>query len=162
MNRYEKIFKEYVSQMRRSMKAANKWWAKLHRVETQRLGDPERAAAEIEARWPFGAASHPLVLATYRKYFLEIEHLNKEIEDLEAQSHEHFDGSSSEEDRGVDDAEDEDEDEDDPDSFGEEENPTPAWNVLIDRLSGRDEELRSFLAGMVFAPIGVDQDDNFT
>jgi hypothetical protein len=159
MNRYERIFKEYVSEMRRSMKAANKWWDKLHQVEAKRLGDPERAAAEIEARWPFGAASHPFVLATYRKYFLEIEHLNKEIEDLEAASEAEYHGSSGEEDWGVDDAEDE--DDDDPDSFGEEENPTPAWNLLIDRLSGREEDLSDFLAGMVFAPIGVDQDENF-
>jgi hypothetical protein len=159
MNRYEKIFNEYVSEMRRSMKAAMKWWDKLHQVETKRLGDAEDAAGAIEARWPFGAASHPIVLATYRKYFLEIELLNKEIEDLEAETDVGRLDSSDEDDWGVDDEDDE--EDDDPDSFGEQENPTPAWNILIDRLSGRHEDLRDFLAGMVFAPIGVDQDDNF-
>jgi len=156
MNRYEQLFKEYVSEMRRSMNAANKWWEKLEKRELSRTKNREKALQQIEERWPFGPASHPYVLGTYRKYFLACERLNKELEDREEQ--EAVESRDDEEDDwGVD----EEEEDDEQDSFGDVEQPIPAWNLLIDRLSGRYDELRDFLAQMVYAPIGVDDKDNF-
>src|SRR5262245_52024710 len=70
MNRYERLFKDYVAEMRRSMNAANEWWDRLQTREIERTRIRKKAMAQLEERWPFGPASHPFVLATYRKYFL--------------------------------------------------------------------------------------------
>lgn len=155
MNRYKTLFDNYVSDMRQSMHAANDWWFKLLEKETIRLGDKSYAEKEISERWPFGPASHPYVLATYRKYFLECEKLNSEIEAKEFEvEFNNLDDTTFINSWG---SEDEDEDED----FLEQENPTPAWNLLIDMLPGRHDDLADFLSLMVFAPIGLDEEDRF-
>jgi len=160
MNRYQKLFDDYVDEMRESMGTAKKWWKKLQHAETKRLGSSKEADAELRERWPFGPASHPVVLATYRKYFLSCEELNREIEALEdAEEDEEEDEDEDEEETEDSWGEEDEEEEEDEDDFGAEENPIPAWNLLIDRLVGRDDDLSDFLSGMVYAPIGLVDED---
>jgi hypothetical protein len=158
MNRYEDLFTAYVSEMRESMRTANAWWKNLRKAETREVGR-EQAEKALDQRWPFGPASHPRILATYRKYFLACEALNRELEDRERSLDEpSLEDGNDEKDWGE---EEDDDDSDESEGFGEVETPIPGWNLLIDSLNEDQEDIIDFLSQMVYAPIGLDDAEIF-
>lgn len=144
MNAYDKLFAEYVEEMSESRLAALDWWERVIAREAAALGS--RAAAEdaVSTRWPFGAASHPFVLATFRKYYLLCERLNeaemarRDVPGATPPPGEEQWGDTAE--------------------AAPEVGPVTGWALLIDGLWGQDEELAQFLEAMVFKPIGTDPD----
>lgn len=77
MSAHEELFAKYVEELREARVLAETWWKGL-------LNSAEgSAAAKIRRRWSLGPASHPLVLAVLRKYYLECEALNQEVPDDE-------------------------------------------------------------------------------
>ena len=77
MTTHEELFAAYVEDLRAAKERAESWWTELQ-SEAQASGD-ERARPEL--RWPFGPASHPWVIAVYRRYFLACEALNEAMAD---------------------------------------------------------------------------------
>lgn len=69
MKEHTALFEAYVSELRAARELADGWWSSLQASDAER---PER-------RWPFGAASHPWVIAVYRKYYLACEELNQQL-----------------------------------------------------------------------------------
>ena len=80
MTRHESLFNEYVAALRTSMIAAQAWWTEVIAAETRLVGNDTVARERLDERWPFGAASHPYVIAVFREYFLKCESLNAVIE----------------------------------------------------------------------------------
>src|SRR6266576_3262125 len=79
MNEYEQLFANYVAEMRDSMSRALTWWEEMIALEAARVGSIDEVLSSIRRRWPFGPASHPYIIATYRKYFLACELLNEQL-----------------------------------------------------------------------------------
>lgn len=139
MDEYDKLFKAYVADMRRSKKLATEWWEGLLRAESKLTGSKAAAERSLAERWPHGPASHPYVIATYRKYFLACQELyNKGIQELTSS------GTESEED------------------WDESQEEAPRLvaprDLVLDMLHGRADDLVEFLGDLVFAPIGSEND----
>ena len=157
MNAYDELFVAYLTDMRTSMTAARAWWEALAKKERAARGSKAKAEEALSRRWPFGAASHPYVLATYRKYYLACERLNERLENAED------DGSSidfineSMWGQEVEEAE----VSDDPRALADldVEGPVEPWGLLIEMLPGRADDVSEFLAGMVMSPIGMDENE---
>lgn len=156
MNRYGLLFDAYVSELRKSKALAEAWWAAALDAESASCADPAQAKENLDMRWPFGCAAHPFVLATYRKYFLECEALNELVESAEDDDPE--EQADDEADWGESDGEFE-ADEVDGIDFEGPEQPVSPHALLIDLLPGRHPDLEQFMNDMVFAPIGLDDDD---
>lgn len=149
MTRHKRLFESYVTEMRASMAFAHAWWDEITADEVASAENRMVGIRRALRRWPCGPASHPRVLATYRKYFLACESLNIELR--RAAMTEPSVGSHA-------DAIDEDAwgiegtDRHDPEEY-----PIPGWVLLIDMLQARHSELAAFLGAMVFRPIGYDR-----
>jgi hypothetical protein len=132
--------KAYVAELRECKEAAELWWAELNN---------NYAAGNVGSRpdelWPLGPASHPWVIATYRKYFFLCAELNRKVSAL---TPERPAQAASEQDWGSDET-------DEPIVLTVE----PKVFVL-DLLSGRDtHDLYEFLLALVFVPIGLKADE---
>jgi hypothetical protein len=150
-NRHDKLFDDYLAEMHRSREFALAWWSDLMVTEIRASDSPERARHSLEMRWPFGPASHPRVLATYRRFWFLNEALNAQIEtEREAER-----GGSSRVDETQDSGWGRD---DSPTGEDESESIVDGWVLLIDMLYGRDDVLAQFLEAMVFQPIGTHAD----
>jgi hypothetical protein len=149
MNEYQRLFREYVSELQVAMEASLQWWDNLLARETSELGSREEAERAVARRWPFGAPSHPYINAVYRKYFLACEHLN-ESQDSEP-SDTDTDADSEEEWGTTDEAGEGDEELDDI------EGPIDPPVLLLEMLAGRDDDLAEFMAGCVYSPIGEEE-----
>jgi len=149
MKEHDRLFQQYVQELRQSMALALDWWNEVIADET--LKSEEGAEMRVARRWPFGAASHPYVIATYRKYFLECERLN---DDIRRRVSSISSGSSSpldrEEDWGI----------TDPMDALDHAVPVSGWVLLIDRLRGSHNELARFMSHFVFQPIGSEPRTN--
>jgi len=157
MNPYQKLFLAYITDMRKSAEAANNWWDSV--LEAEKAVHKTRAKAEESAgrRWPFGPSSHPFVLATYRKYFLACEALNESVEEGGAVILDDFANESMwgrEEDAPP---------EDDLDAALaglDVEGPIEPWQLLVESLPNRADDVAEFLEDMVFSPIGLDEHEH--
>jgi len=148
MNEYDQLFANYVDEMRDSMSRALKWWEEMITSEAARVGSIDEAKHNIRRRWPFGPASHPYVIATYRKYFHACESLNEQFARKPGQEIcTRADSKVADDGWGVDDQLDVPED-----IAG----PMHGWVLLVDWLRGRHNDLAEFLNGLVFKPIGTD------
>jgi hypothetical protein len=145
MNRYQVLFNQYVTEMRAARAAALEWWQGLVDAEAQRHDSPSKADEQLRSRWPFGAASHPYVIATYRKYYLACAALNDRLA-LEQRAEAKVD-DAKETDWGSEDETPAGED------WGEEWALDPP-TLLFEMLDGRDDELADFLGTFVFPCIG--------
>jgi hypothetical protein len=78
-SRHDRLFDDYVQELRKAKGAAETWWKKLIVAEMRKGGSREEAVSRIKRRWPMGPASHPYVVAVLRKYWLACEKLEQEI-----------------------------------------------------------------------------------
>jgi len=147
MNRYQLLFDRYVTELRGAQQAALAWWDELIDAEAGRQEASGAAEDVVRGRWPFGPASHPYVIAAYRKYFLACHDLNRRL-DLEAHGQSRGEVEESETDWGAD---------GEPEAAGDgwgEEWPIDPPTLLIEMLEGRDDELAEFMTSYVFPCIG--------
>jgi hypothetical protein len=144
MNAYQRLFNDYISELRVAKEAALRWWTNLLARETSELGSREEAELAVGRRWPFGPPSHPYINAVYRKYFIACERLNEQYEQGLEEPH-----ADSEEDWGA--TEDDTESAEDLDDI---EGPIDPPILLLEMLAGRDDDLGDFMAGCVYSPIG--------
>ncbi len=77
--RHDKLFGQYVEELRAVKAFADSWWASLLEAEERVIGSADKALISVKERWPAGPASHPRVIALIRKYFLACEALNSNI-----------------------------------------------------------------------------------
>jgi hypothetical protein len=132
--------KAYVAELRESKNAAELWWAELSNSYAAR-----KVGLKPEDLWPLGPASHPWVIATYRKYFFLCVELNRKLSTGPPERPAH---AASEQDWGSDEP-------DEPLVLTVE----PKVFVL-DLLSGGDtHDLYEFLLSLVFVPIGLKADE---
>ncbi|RUU31544.1 hypothetical protein EOC93_01920 [Mesorhizobium sp. M6A.T.Ce.TU.002.03.1.1] len=132
-NKIDKLQKNYIRDMRVVQPVVQHWWSGL----VEKLG-----LDEATRRWPTGPSGHPSVIEVFRSYYFEIEELNLEAED----EFEERPPKPWEEMWG---AEDDDE--------------APRVEREIDRLiydmTEKAPDLELLVFGLVFVPIGLDQDD---
>lgn len=139
---YEDILTRYASDLAEARDQALIWWNELVAREMQAGRSKMEAEHLCRMRWPMGAASHPRIVAVYRRYFLETGAINDEFLGREI-----VDGGFN--DPALWDAGPEDDD-DDSDAMIQ-----PAV-LLLDGLEEHDAELRDFMLHFVFLPIGMD------
>ncbi len=156
MDTYQELFDAYLADMRGAMSAARAWWSELEAREGSAPAGPGRPA--LADRWPFGAASHPFVIACYRKWSLECEALNDRLEASDDDDDDDEESEHDEDQWGREDSEGED-GEDGPKDFADLEAPVEARELLIQMLPGRADDVAEFLALFVFDPVGMDRDD---
>jgi hypothetical protein len=148
MNEYDQLFASYVVELRDSMARALAWWEEMITREAVHVGSIDEAMSNIRRRWPFGPASHPYVIATYRKYFLACELLNEHRRNNAGQNAINCVDSQVDNDGwGIDDV---------LDAPGDVAGPMHGWILLVDRLRGSHNDLAEFLNGLVLQPIGTD------
>jgi hypothetical protein len=145
---YDDVLTRYASDLAGARDQASRWWDEL--VAREMKAGRSKAEAEhlCRMRWPMGAASHPRIVAIYRRYFLETgaindEFLSREIVDGGFDASALWDAGPEEE---------EEDDDDDGDAMIQ-----PAV-LLLDGLARRDAELRDFMLHFVFLPIGMDRE----
>ncbi|KAF0137800.1 MAG: hypothetical protein FD152_189 [Xanthobacteraceae bacterium] len=133
MDSIESIQSRYVSELRELLPEIETWWDAI----------VKRHGAAAWKRWPTGYAGHPRVLATFRKYYFQIEALNNETvenrDDTEM-------GPQGEALWGEDDEADDLVIEDQAD-----------W--LIFSILDEAPELEDLVNGLCFVPIGMDPDE---
>jgi hypothetical protein len=133
------LFEDYVKELRDSKKRAESWFGKLVKAHAK---DPK--APDPKRLWPMGAASHPWVIATVRKYWFLCIELNARESSLAAN------GGS----RAL--------------AWGQRESaseveygPILPKVFIYDLLSGPDtEDLYKFIQFLCFVPIGVKNDED--
>ena len=140
LQEFEELFKSYAAELRQSKAFAERWWQELKQNEAERPG-----GMTPEELWPMGPASHPWVLATYRKYYFLCLDLDRQIEERESTFPAQ---STSEHDWGSDDPA-----------------PAPAKHIapkvfVFDLLAGGEtQDLYIFLQLLTFIPIGLKDDE---
>ena len=155
MNRNQVLFDQYVNALSQAKDATAIWWQRLLDAESARGATPQQGEQSVRKRWPMGPTAHPLVLATYRKFFIACEQLNEILSAEYAQKMQ----KAEAQDKGEWGAEDSDvaEATESPDDWGEEREIDPP-TFLVDMLFGRRDDLGEFLGLLVFSPVGEEDD----
>jgi hypothetical protein len=153
---HRELFNAYIAELRVAMAAATAWWETLIARETARLGSRAAAEQEVRQRWLFGPASHPRIIAVYRKYYIACERLNDRLEAADPAGDA---GEESESDWGTDSQEPSGEAISD-DEFWDDEGPIDPPILLRDALSGRADDLDDFMAFFVYSSIGEENDQS--
>ena len=140
---YDAVLRDYVAEMRVAREKALAWWEALLAKEAA-LPPAQRPGLPVDLRWPAGPASHPAVIAVYRKYFLLVDELNERgegpAEEPEADAFESESSWGEEDDEAGEPA----------DATVE---PRP---LLLDNVVKVDEEVHAFVQMLVFNPVGTD------
>lgn len=144
MTPHEVLFNEYVNEMSDARKEAEAWWMAVVTREAMGSQDIEAAEKRVRLRWPFGPASHPYVLAVYRKYYIGCLELNSGKSSTTG-DRKHASRHTDEGEWGSSSAPKE-------DALGD----VPPSVFTLDWLFGKHESLRVFLADMVFSPLGIE------
>ena len=76
MASYEEIQANYIAELRALQPSLIEWWKQLTGIE--RINDA--VGQEFANRWPTAFSGHPRIIATFRKYFMQIDDLNYENE----------------------------------------------------------------------------------
>jgi len=140
---YDEILTRYVSDLGAAQGRSLKWWSELIAREMQ-AGRPKAEAEHIcRMRWPMGPASHPGIIAVYRRYFLKIGEINEEFLNQQI-----VDSSFNDPELWYIGPEDE----------GDSNAVIQPAVLLLDGLGRRDMELRDFMLHFVFLPIGMDSE----
>jgi hypothetical protein len=138
---HEELVKDYIEELSAAKVEIMQWWDGLLR------GSPEGLSLEenemlIKRRWPAGPASHPRIIAIFRKYFFEVEKLNDLLTSREQVEDGSFrDETSWGEDEGI-----------------QEEGYIPPQALLLDQLETRAPELANLMKYFIYMPIGLDPD----
>lgn len=137
---YDDLFNQYVGELRQAKKFAENWWAHLNQAVQGKEGNaPALTSLLLRERWPFGPASHPRVIATYRKYFFLCKQITDSLDAVDESA-----GSTT---------------------WGIDDSPAGAATVdpkvfVRDFLAGEEtEDLYNFLMQLCFVPIGMKGDD---
>jgi hypothetical protein len=130
----------YVAELRESKAAAEAWWSELEKAHSEKP-----SGAPPTELWPMGPASHPWVIAIYRKYYFLALQLKRQIEQGDVAL---VQTAPEEADWGSEEA---------PDS-------PLTWVepkvFVLDLLSGGDtHDLYEFLLSLIFVPIGLKADE---
>lgn len=140
---HQQLLQLYVEEMRAVRARALAWWQGLIAAEETDLGNATHA---VRLRWPVGPASHPEVIAVYRRYYLKIDALNEAISSAwEAQKR----GAEGGEKGWI------------LDEGEEEQKIVQPHKLLLDSLDRVDPELSKFMMAFLFSPIGIDPEGNF-
>jgi hypothetical protein len=151
MSEYDKLFTQYVLELRETLVAANAWWEDLQRHERDHSLFSNEVNHRLETRWPFGVASHPWVLGVYRKYYLLVQQLNDRLVTQNLSS-----AAPQEADWGTDNNE---SDQRESESIFEDGVPIAQWMFLLDALHGRHNELANVITMIIYQPVGLDSHD---
>ena len=130
---YDDIQHRYISEMRAFLPSITSWWNSLVAAESYDA---------VSVVWPTGISGHPRFLDVFRKYYFEVENLNRKNE------HEFVSEPDKplEEKWGVDD-------------LGESPRYVGHIDLLIDDIPSKAPDLTDVVNGFVFVPIGLDQDE---
>lgn len=140
-SRFTEILDRYLAEMRAIRPAVLAWW-NTHAERAVEELEMSTARNDFERRWPAGPTAHPRVLEVFRRYFLEIDNLNLEIE---TENKEKL--STSEHDWG---------------SEADEEDPFQLpIDLLVDDLRTTAPDVYQLVKGMVFVPIGLSPDEEY-
>jgi hypothetical protein len=139
--RYEEVQIRYLAEMRGILPLVMAWWTE-RAVHTPDEIDDQPAGNDFERRWPAGPTGHPLVLNVFRRYFLQIDRLN-----LEVDVHENLSREPTEDDWGV-------------EAYEEVPTQLPV-DVLVDDIQSVAPDVYRLVKGMVFIPIGLSPEEEF-
>lgn len=134
------LLAEYASELRQSKEMAERWWRDLN--ETVVEGAGSLPATDM---WPLGPASHPWVIATFRKFYFACAELNKSQLKQDVESDIQSRGQN--------------------DWGREQEEEVPLRSVepkifAYEMLSGGEaNDLYEFLLSLTFVPIGLKNDE---
>jgi hypothetical protein len=130
------IFSAYLAELRQAVVEVQQWRRRLA------LGEKyNEAGMQIDEIWPSGLASHPRIIAVFRKYWLQVAHV---IEDYERREELEEDDAPGEEDWGADEDDEEGEMASDP------------RDVLLGQLREQAPDLFAHFKQFLFMPIGLD------
>ncbi|HEX6708668.1 MAG TPA: hypothetical protein VF169_28280 [Albitalea sp.] len=146
MNRYQVLFDAYVRELEAAQAYTLQWWDDLVAREASQQGPDEDAEAEVRRRWPMGPASHPRVIAVFRKHFLLCEALNEQL--AQGLSDQPPEPPPTEDDWG------DQPEEGASDDYWAEEHPIEPPVFMFDLLEGRHPDLREFMTFYVYNAIG--------
>jgi hypothetical protein len=136
--RLEDLQASYIEELRAIAPEVETWWQSGIARNVMK-GHPKGKRLDFDARWPAGKASHPRILAAFRKYFLQAEAINAILYD-ESQDN---GGPTHESSWGV-------------------ETPPPTREqvlpieLLVEDIEDEAPDLFEFVEGLVFVPIGDD------
>jgi hypothetical protein len=126
---------QYIAELRAIAPSIDNWWEQLN-------NGPRAKFAQY--RWPTGPAGHPRVLAVFRKYFLLIEEQNEEISrrPLAAwpENPEDMWGRTS---------------------MGDAQQVENAADLLIYDIPSLAPDVQHLALGIVFVPVGMDEQEEF-
>jgi hypothetical protein len=130
----------YASELRKSKQAAEDWWNQLEETHADTPVEPDPRDL-----WPMGPASHPWVIATYRKYYFLCQELNQRVERENRDLSQNVEAGEAD--------------------WGAEDEEPMVTTVepkvfVLDLLSGGDtHDLYEFLLSLVLVPIGIKADE---
>ncbi|RWM40900.1 hypothetical protein [Mesorhizobium sp.] len=133
---YDDIQQRYIAELRTLLPEIKAWWRGIVAAET---------IDAISLIWPTGISGHPRFLHVFRKYYFEVENLNRKNEHEFVEQAE----KSAEEKWGVDD-------------LGDSARYAGHIDLLIDDIPSKAPDLTTVVNGFVFVPIGLDQDEEIT
>ncbi|UCI07103.1 hypothetical protein [Mesorhizobium sp. B1-1-8] len=133
---YQDIQERYIAALRALLPQIKTWWSDLVATET---------FDTISLIWPTGISGHPRFLNVFRRFYVEIENLNRKNEHEFVEQPE----KSPEEKWGIDD-------------IGDSPRYVGQIDLLIDDIPSKAPDLVEVVNGFVFIPIGIDQDEEIT
>ncbi|MBZ9936336.1 hypothetical protein LB518_08525 [Mesorhizobium sp. BR1-1-16] len=131
---YAEIRSRWIEDLKIVAPTLLEWWhdIRVHEVNKEL----------VDARWPAGPASHPRVIALFRKYYFETTRLNASIPGYVPQNETEMWGSGAEQQP------------EESDGGG----PVPPVTLLLSWLHDTEPELADFMRTFDFIPIGEDPD----
>lgn len=133
---YNDIQQRYIAELRTILPEIKAWWSGIVAAEGYDMAS---------LTWPTGISGHPRFLHVFRKFYFEIENLNRKNEHDFIEEAE----KAPEEKWGVDD-------------IGDSPRYAGHVDLLIDDIPSKAPDLVEVVNGFVFVPIGLDQDDEIT
>ncbi|MGX9115348.1 hypothetical protein ACWTU6_01430 [Mesorhizobium sp. BHbsci] len=130
--KHQEIYNLWTDELKTAVPPLLEWWHDLHAHEVNK--------ELVDTRWPAGPASHPRVIALFRKYYFETTRLNDSLLRGVPQHGNEMWGSEakqlSEESEGA--------------------GPVPPVTLLLSWLDDTEPELADFMRTFDFIPIGED------
>ncbi len=139
MQSYKDIQQSYIAELRALQPQLMEWWKRIAGIE--KINDVP--GPEVTNRWPTAFSGHPRVLASFRKYFMQIDDLNYENEMAYVET------------RAP----------DDPETLWGIDVDSPPFpfmrpvDVLIYEIKDLAPDIHKMVAGIVFVPVGLNQHD---
>ncbi|MDG4892171.1 hypothetical protein P9272_00975 [Mesorhizobium sp. WSM4976] len=130
--KHQEIYNLWISDLKDIVPSLLDWWHDIHAHEVNK--------ELVDARWPAGPASHPRVIALFRKYYFETTRLNDSLLSGVPQHGNEMWGTEakqlSEDSEGA--------------------GPVPPVTLLLSFLDDAEPELADFMRRFDFIPVGED------